>query len=387
MENNSGWPKITVIIPTRERADVFAAALKTVTAQNYENLEIIVSDNFSSDGTEEIARGAGDPRLRYLNTGRRLSMSHNWEFALSHATGDWVAVVGDDDGLLPGALGKVADIIRETGTLAIQSETCKYRWPGNKARAYGRIRVPMRRGTEIRKSAGWIEGVALGRKPYAELPMLYTGGFVSMSVLAELKRRTGAFYKSRIPDVYTGFAVASLLPDYVYSFAPLAIGGVSKHSIGVDQFARAKKKPEESPALKFANEENILFHPAVPLLTNGDIPPALQAVVIESYLQTIPLREGQPVESFDRLLGGILASEPEDHEPLLQWAAVFARMHGLDLEGLRRQARQQRRLLRLEAIPRNFIRRFNRKNLGSPALPLRDVHEASLAAAAALGRR
>lgn len=386
MKTNSGGPKMTVIIPTRERADVFAAALKTVTAQDYDNLEIIVSDNFSGDATEEIARGAGDPRLRYLNTGKRLSMSHNWEFALGHATGDWVAIVGDDDGLMPGALDEVARIVRETGTRAIQSETCKYRWPGNKGRAYGRIRVPTRRGTEIRKSAGWIEKVALGREPYAELPMLYTGGFVAMSLLDELKRRTGAFYKSRIPDVYTGFAVASLIPDYVYSFAPLAIGGVSRHSIGVDQFARAKKKPEDSPALKFANEENIPFHAAVPLLANGDVPPALQAVVVESYLQTLPLRDGRPVESFDSLLVGILASEPDDHLPLREWAAGFARLHGLDLESARNEARRQRRLRKLEAIPRNFLRRFNRKTLGSLSLPLPDVYQASLAAAAALGR-
>jgi hypothetical protein len=45
-----------------------------------------------------------DPRIRYVNTGKHLSMSHNWEFALSHVEKGYVTFVGDDDGLLPGAI-------------------------------------------------------------------------------------------------------------------------------------------------------------------------------------------------------------------------------------------------------------------------------------------
>ena len=90
-------PKVTVILPTRERGDALESALRTVTEQRYENLEIVVSDNCSHDRTGEIARSTGDRRVRYLNTGRRLSMSHNWEFALSHVTGGagWVTIIGD----------------------------------------------------------------------------------------------------------------------------------------------------------------------------------------------------------------------------------------------------------------------------------------------------
>ena len=48
--------KFTVIIPTRERCEVLWACLKTVTAQEYENLEIIVSDNVSADATVDVVR-------------------------------------------------------------------------------------------------------------------------------------------------------------------------------------------------------------------------------------------------------------------------------------------------------------------------------------------
>lgn len=123
-------PRITVIIPTRERCDVLEKTLRTVTAQNYDDLDIIVSDNFSADDTERVVRSTNDARVKYVNTGKRLSMSHNWEFALSKV-GDvgWVTIIGDDDGLLPGSLDKISEIIQSTDVLAVRTSVCSYRWP------------------------------------------------------------------------------------------------------------------------------------------------------------------------------------------------------------------------------------------------------------------
>jgi glycosyltransferase involved in cell wall biosynthesis len=89
---------VTVIIPTREHPETLLATLRTVIQQDYDRLEIIVSDNFSNDSTEDVVRSFTDRRVKYINTGKRLSMSENWDFALSHATGDWISVLGDDDG-------------------------------------------------------------------------------------------------------------------------------------------------------------------------------------------------------------------------------------------------------------------------------------------------
>lgn len=386
MNNNSIRPKITVIIPTRERCDVFASALKTVTSQGYENLEILVSDNFSDDATEEITRQSNDPRIRYLNTGSRLSMTHNWEFALGHVTGDWVTIVGDDDGLLPGAIDRAAGFIHSSGVLAFQSTTCKYRWPGNKGRQFGRIRVPLTQGEEIRESQPWMMKVLEGRRVYADLPMLYTGGFVSMEVMRELKRKTGAFYRSRIPDVYSGFAIGSLIPRYGFVRSPLCISGISRHSIGVDQFA-AKKKAEASPSLKFLSEENLPFHKDVPLSESGDIPSSLQAVVYESYLQTRDLRKNGIGELSDHQLEVILSRSSEHDEDISAWARKFAELHGLNYELARARARWRRRLYKLEDIPINFLRRTRRRTLGSARQKLENVYEASLAADALLRKK
>ncbi len=70
--------KYTVIIPTRDRAETLEATLRTCLRQTYPNFEIIVSDNCSDDNTKEIVDGLHDPRIRYINPGRRLSMSGNF---------------------------------------------------------------------------------------------------------------------------------------------------------------------------------------------------------------------------------------------------------------------------------------------------------------------
>ena len=182
-----GAPKITVIIPTRERASVLDAALRTVTAQDYENLEIIVSDNYSGDDTDAVVQRANDSRICYLNTGKRLSMSHNWEFALAHVKEGWVTFLGDDDGLLPGAIRRMAEIIEQTQAQIIRTEYCTYDWPGMPEHPHGQLIVPLSRGIENRNSRQWLGRVLKGQARYSQLPMIYNGGFIHISVLQRIK--------------------------------------------------------------------------------------------------------------------------------------------------------------------------------------------------------
>src|SRR4051812_3222592 len=94
-------PRFSIIIPTRERAATLRYALRTCLDQTFDDYEVIVSDNFSSPATKAVVDEAAAPRVRYFRTDRPLAMSDSWEFAVSHARGEYVLVIGDDDGLLP----------------------------------------------------------------------------------------------------------------------------------------------------------------------------------------------------------------------------------------------------------------------------------------------
>ena len=82
-------PVLSLIIPTRERADTLALTIATALQQKSQEFEIIISDNSSLDNTKDVVASFLDNRIRYFNTGKRVSMCDNYEFGLENARGDY----------------------------------------------------------------------------------------------------------------------------------------------------------------------------------------------------------------------------------------------------------------------------------------------------------
>jgi glycosyltransferase involved in cell wall biosynthesis len=378
------WPHITVVIPTRERCDVFAKSLLTCTSQDYDRLTILVSDNMSADDTKAVATRAGDKRIVYVNTAARLSMSGNYEFALRHVTDGWVTIIGDDDGLMPQAVMKVAELIRQHPDIrAIRSATCHYRWPGVTGNEFGDLAVPLRRGIEVRNSQTWMNKVMSGVALYPNLPMLYSGGFVDMSLVAELKAKRGAFYFSSIPDVYSAMAISRSIDRYLYVFEPLALDGVSKHSTGTSLVRRT----DAEAARKFFSEENIPWHPDLPTDTAGRVPRVHQAWIYESYLQSRFLGRVDGERTHEDQVRVTLA-RPDCDEAALAWAEGLAMRHNIDFARARRETRMMRMRLKANAVRDKVAHTLDTFYLtGRPGAPLIDVQQASQAAGQAVAER
>jgi glycosyltransferase involved in cell wall biosynthesis len=94
--------RVSIIIPTYNRADYLLDAVKSGLDQDYEDLEVLVSDNASTDGTEEAVRAyAEDARFRYFRNEKNLGMVGNQRKGLfEYATGDWAMVLDSDDYLI-----------------------------------------------------------------------------------------------------------------------------------------------------------------------------------------------------------------------------------------------------------------------------------------------
>lgn len=378
--NTEKQPKFTVIVPTRARADVLPSALRTVVAQDYENLEIVVSDNFSGDETADVVHAFNDPRIRYINTGRRLSMSHNWEFALSHVDGGWVTILGDDDGLMPGALTQVIELAQNYGVSAIRSSVCKYKWPSANGTG-GRLNIPIGTGVEVRSSEAWLQRTLDGKASYAELPMLYTGGFADMRAMTTIKNKMGSFYSSCVPDVYSGVSIVSVIPEYLYSYTPLAIAGISRHSTGTSHFSRPLSATETTPAQLFISEGNIPFHPDIPVCRDGIIPRSSQITFLESYLQSLPLRGEMPAGLYAKQLDVVTSTRAKRDEDMQIWLRKFAAMHDLDIKKSLRHGGWHRFAESIMGAPARMLRRWKTAKLRSRDYNISDVYLASLAAA------
>lgn len=225
-------PKVCVVIPTRERADTLAFTLKTCVAQDYENLEILVCDNFSGDDTEAVVASFSDSRVRYLNSGRRLSMAENWEFALSTVEADFVTVIGDDDGLLPQAISDLISIIRMQGATVVTWKKVEYCWPNHiddNLKNY--LSVPLRNKLVEVSSRIALAHIYKFWMSYARGPCIYNS-LVSMRHVKAILDRDGVLFNAACPDVYSSLALASVTKRYLYSTRPFSINGASAHSNG-----------------------------------------------------------------------------------------------------------------------------------------------------------
>jgi glycosyltransferase involved in cell wall biosynthesis len=97
-------PFFSIVIPTFNRSDLFPYAVRSILKQTFDDFEIIVCDNFSDDATPEAAKQFTDSRFKYVQTPRHFVIADSWEFARSHATGELILMLSDDDALVTTAL-------------------------------------------------------------------------------------------------------------------------------------------------------------------------------------------------------------------------------------------------------------------------------------------
>ena len=89
-------PKISVIIPTYNRAYIIEDAIKSIMSQSCTGLEVIVIDDGSTDDTQAIVESINDPRLHYYyKSNGGVSSARN--FGIAKARGQFVAFLDSDD--------------------------------------------------------------------------------------------------------------------------------------------------------------------------------------------------------------------------------------------------------------------------------------------------
>ena len=204
--SNRGNPLLSVIIPTRERAETLQYTLRTALDQSSQNFEVIVSDNFSQDNTAEVVRSLSDPRIRLINPGRRLSMCDNWDFALLHAAGNYVMFIGDDDAVIPGALDKLEASIQTTHCLAYCWPRPTYVWPMDGKPARVSHLPPTTQASEINLENLARVVVSMAGWRWSLIPCMYHSA-VAKRIPDSIREKTGRVFHSMAPDVFMSMAV------------------------------------------------------------------------------------------------------------------------------------------------------------------------------------
>jgi glycosyltransferase involved in cell wall biosynthesis len=90
-------PVFTVVIPTCNRAALVGRAVRSVLAQSFQDFEIVVADDASTDDTPEVIAAFGDSRIRYLRREVNGGSSATRNTGLRAARGELISFLDDDD--------------------------------------------------------------------------------------------------------------------------------------------------------------------------------------------------------------------------------------------------------------------------------------------------
>jgi glycosyltransferase involved in cell wall biosynthesis len=101
--STSNRPLVSFGLPVRNGASTIGQAIESVLTQTFEDWELVISDNLSTDGTSEICAryAAADSRIRHVPTGRDISQNGNFIEVFRLARGELFRWHGDDDWLEP----------------------------------------------------------------------------------------------------------------------------------------------------------------------------------------------------------------------------------------------------------------------------------------------
>lgn len=89
---------VTIGIPTYNRANGYLKqSLSSAVKQTYQNIEIVVSDNCSTDNTRMVVKDFNDSRIRYFRQKENIKPNDNFNFCLEQANGNYFLLLHDDD--------------------------------------------------------------------------------------------------------------------------------------------------------------------------------------------------------------------------------------------------------------------------------------------------
>jgi glycosyltransferase involved in cell wall biosynthesis len=150
-------PRLTIAIPTVNRASLVKRALDSALAQTYRDIEIIVSNNGSTDDTRTVlSRYEGMPRVRILHRDKTIPAVVHGNFILEQVTTEFVLALSDDDWLEPTFAEKVIDLYNRHPELSFVWTGCFIH--------YADVVMPAAIGPEVESGNDFLAAFLVGSR-------------------------------------------------------------------------------------------------------------------------------------------------------------------------------------------------------------------------------
>lgn len=102
-------PFFSICIPAYNAGTFISATIESVLSQSFEDFEVVILDNASTDQTSSLISRYSDSRIRIVTNTETVPAHENWTRTVGLARGTWVKLLCADDLLKPGALQKISD--------------------------------------------------------------------------------------------------------------------------------------------------------------------------------------------------------------------------------------------------------------------------------------
>lgn len=106
-------PKVSVIIPTYNRAHLICRAIQSVLDQTYQEFEVVVVDDGSTDNTEVVVLSFGSEKIRYIRHGTNRGVAAARNTGIRNARGEYIAFQDSDDEWYSNRLENISGIMED----------------------------------------------------------------------------------------------------------------------------------------------------------------------------------------------------------------------------------------------------------------------------------
>jgi hypothetical protein len=281
-------PRFSIIVPTLDRPALLPHAVRAALAMDFEDFELIVSDNHSAIPATELLAHEKDSRLRILRTDRRLCAADHWEFIWPHVSGEYVIFVCDDDVLHPHILSTADRLLRQHDLDMMSWRVALYYHPDWHVE-YGTL---PNRGNVIGLDVGttgelyavnadailrWFAGTL---SIVAGFPCT-TAALYRKSLADEIRQRAGRLFWPPGPDLSVSYTLLGYARPGGYGFLDGfgAIAGRSQHSNIATMYTRGKGSRRLKEYLAEHGAEDPFPHHELKVLTSRN---ACAAVVSQA---------------------------------------------------------------------------------------------------------
>ncbi|MHB8845791.1 MAG: glycosyltransferase family 2 protein [Nitrospirota bacterium] len=242
--------RFSVLLPTRNRLELLAYAMETVRRQDYDDWEIVVSDNASEQDIAGYIRSLNEPRIKYVRTSSFVPVTDNWNNALKNSSGDYVIMLGDDDCLLKGFFRTMDRLIEAyEGPDCIYTNALLYAYPGvmrehpeGFLQAYGYAPFFDNASQPFLLDRTTAHALAYDAMQFK---MSYTFNMQHSLVKRSFIDRldiAGPFFQSPYPDFYATNVIMLKADTLVVNPTPMVVVGISPKSFGFYYFNDQEKK-------------------------------------------------------------------------------------------------------------------------------------------------